>query len=219
MMLRVGLCVGFLLLISVQGIRGDAPVGPVLRQPHLIVVDQDGVTTVMGRDIVSLLKENKCSHDLMLDYLYSDEGQELFPEELTNPSSNAYVQVYDGNIVLLSLVYHAEHFDAMCEADVIKDLTSLSFCEDLKVEKAFEESFILEFNDTLTKYGFVELVRLAGRLHALRGEEDCKDICGGKFKTVLCKAFTEIAAFFTVQVIKEELSELEGFMDTRLNHF
>ena len=191
--LQFSFCASFLLLI------GGIAALPKLRSPHLET--NDGL--LMAVDIVAVLKDIKCSHDLLLDYLYSDAGHRLWPKELTNPTSEAYVKVYDGNIELLSLLNHVDLLKTMCEADVIKDLSSMKYCDEQDIEEMIEKSFISEFNETLTKLGLMDLLELAAVLQGLQGQDECEDICGGEFKTVLCKAFTEMAAFMTQQMIFE----------------
>lgn len=181
-----------------------------LLPPHIMVRDDKAHKTVMDKDIVGFLKEIKCPFDGDLELLYSDRGRPFLKsvlQEGTAPTSTTtmtYRSVYNGNIVLLSLIRGNGWTENMCDDEVIGDLSSHLFCSELKKEELLEKGFVQVLRDTLTKLGFNRAVRVAIGLQSIRGEKECEKICGGHHKSVLCMAFTELSVFLMEQAIDYE---------------
>ena len=193
-----------LLLVVYRAAALPAPVSDTFRSPHLEIDGGAGGTRYMNEDIAAFLKSMDCPFDLTLDYLYSDLGRRIFPPELAHSPTQAYRDVYNGNIDLLSLINDAGWLGQLCNGGVIKDLSSLKFCSELKVEELFESSFVLTMQETLKRMGFNETVHLASELQQLKEADECAEMCGGRYKSVLCKAFTEMSVFLVDQVLKYE---------------
>lgn len=194
------------LLFTYRAAPAPAPESPALHPPHLEVSDEEGRTIFMTKDMTVFLKEADCPRDRKLDLLYSDMGRKYFTDELKSASNiQTFIDVYNGNIDLLSLIVHySDWFEELCAKEIIRDLTTEIFCSELIVEEFLEASFILSMNDTLTRLGFGDLMHSASELQRLKGEEECEEVCGGRYKNALCLAFTAMSTFLMDQVIKYE---------------
>ena len=192
------LCLLPLLLFTHRTASAPSPAAasPALRPPHLEVSDADGRTTIMDKDISTFLKDLKCPHDLKLELIYSDEGRKYYPFNLKSGS------IYNGNIDLLSLIHDNEWLRELCDKNIIKDLSSEDFCSELVIEEFLEASFILSMNSTLRELGFSDLMQSASELQRLKGDKQCTEECGGKYKSAMCIAFTAMSTFLMDQAIK-----------------
>ena len=175
-----------------------------LYSPHLWV--NDG--TAMPLDIVTYLRKVvKCPFDIVLDNLYGDAAVEFFPLELTHSTSSAYIDVYNGNIVLLSAIYQHRWLGKMCADGIIKDLTSIHYCSVLETEKNLVKQLVTVLSEYFPNASLTEAVT---KLANLKEGEECEEMCGKPYKNAMCNGVIEMALFLVDQMFAETQQKQKG---------
>ena len=187
-------------LFSVLATVLAVPVVPPkkLLPPYLSL---DGTAT--KKDITEVLDDAKCEYDRELTLCYSKIGVKFLPG-IGTPTPT-FVNLYNGNIELLWMISHLGWLKDMCEQDVLKDLSSLHFCSNLKSEETFEHELIRIMGKTMSVLQLTEVTDFASSLDRMRGKDECLRVCGGRYNSVLCGMFTELANFIVFQENKVEL--------------
>ncbi|CAI8052403.1 hypothetical protein GBAR_LOCUS28660 [Geodia barretti] len=195
----------FLLLTIVVALPVAVPRKKLLLRPYLKLPGRgDSTGNVPGTksDITTVLNELGCDYDNMLTLFYSSKGVGFLPE--FRAPTPAFVHLYNGNIELLWMINNQMWLKDMCEEGVLADLSSLPFCSNLDTEDALEKGFISSMSSTLSTLELTDIIQFASDLQKLKGKEECMHVCGDKFKSVLCSAFTELSTFLMNQVIKPD---------------
>ena len=171
-----------------------------LYSPHLWINGR-----AMPLDIVTYLREVlKCPFDIVLDNLYGDAAVEFFPLELTH---SAYVDVYNGNIVLLSVIYGHQWLGKMCADGIIKDLTSIHYCSVLETEKNLEKELVTVLSEQFPNASLTETIT---KLASLKEGEECEEMCGKPYKNAMCNGVIEMTMFLMDQMFAETQQKQKG---------
>jgi hypothetical protein len=199
----------FLLLTIVVALPVAVPEKKkLLLRPYLKLPGRgDSTGNVPKSDITTVLNQLGCDYDNMLTLFYSSKGVGFLPE--FRAPTPAFVHLYNGNIELLWMINNQMWLKDMCEEGVLADLSSLPFCSNLDTEDALEKGFISSMSSTLSILGFTDIIQFASDLQKLKGKEECMLVCGDRFKSVLCSAFTGLSTFLMNQVIKIDLKNSE----------
>ena len=180
------------------------PVSKKLRQPYLELSGGAPGAPRQQVEIGEALKKLHCHYDNKLNLFYSRAGRGFLPQLRSSPSQ-AFVDLYNGNIELLQLILNMGKMEVLCANDVIQSLSSIPFCSILESEELLEQSFIASMNDTFNAMGLVDVIKFASDLHQLRGKQECLSVCGSRFNSVLCNAFVEMSLFIMDQIIESDL--------------
>jgi hypothetical protein len=199
----------FLLLTIVVALPVAVPEKKkLLLRPYLKLPGRgDSTGNVPKSDITTVLNQLGCDYDNMLTLFYSSKGVGFLPE--FRAPTPAFVHLYNGNIELLWMINNQMWLKDMCEEGVLADLSSLPFCSNLDTEDALEKGFISSMSSTLSILGFTDIIQFASDLQKLKGKEECMLVCGDRFKSVLCSAFTGLSTFLMNQVIKIDLKNYD----------
>ena len=159
-------------------------------------------TTVVKQDIITCLREMKCPYDKILDALYLDKAMPYFPLQFS--TSTAFVDVYNGNVVVLSLLYLHGWLDKMCADGIIKSLAHFDYCSELKTGTKLDETLLQVLSGGYSYFHFPQTLQ---RLANLKKVEECEDMCGTPHKSALCKAFTDMAVFLMDRLLAANLTK------------
>jgi hypothetical protein len=167
-----------------------------LYSPHLWV---NGAP--MPLDIVTYLRRVvKCPFDIVLDNLYGDAAVDFFPYELKHSTSSAYVDVYNGNINLLSAIYQRGWLKEMCAEKIIADLTSIQYCSMLEAEKSLVKQLVIVLSGRFSNASLTETIT---KLANLKEGKECDEMCGKPYKNAMCNGVIEMTTFLMDQMFAE----------------
>ena len=145
----------------------------------------------MDLDITSFYASKRCPFDSQLAFIFSDAGSKFSEKTLKDPTGSTH-GVYNAIIDLFSVIEYVGWTDSMCEDEILKSVSTHTFCSDLSVEKLLEkenEKFLVAIEK---KYPVVFTV--ARDLQGMNDKE-CAMKCGGVQASVLCKTFTLLNVF------------------------
>ena len=175
-----------------------------LYSPHLWVNDGQA----MPLDIVTYLRKVvKCPFDIVLDNLYGDAAVDFFPYELIHSTTSAYVDVYNGNINLLSAIYQRGWLKKMCADGIIADLTSLNYCSMLETEKNLVKQLVIVLSGRFPDASLTETIT---KLANLKEGEECEEMCGKPYKNAMCNGVIEMTMFLIDQMFAETQQKQKG---------
>lgn len=179
-------------IVHVQGV----PVPPSFLPPHLFLLNK-GEAVPMDQDIVTFLKAVPCKFDLVIDFLFRDVSMAFFPRAITPDGYH----IYNSNIYLLSMINARQLTEKMCRLEILKDFTSIKFCDDLAMEEYFvEEDFVSISSAMGSRLGFTELTDVAKGLKSIGSPKECDSMCGGRYMSSLCRMFTALSHFFVKEL-------------------
>jgi hypothetical protein len=178
------------------------PSAEALLLPYLDVSVDGGQSKIV---ISKLLRVLECDYDIQLDLFFSPEGWDFIPE-MKSPTQT-FTVLYNGNIQLLWIIQEFQWTKDMCDAGTLKDLAAVKFCSDLNDEQG-EDDIILSQSHMLAELHLTDVITFASDIQKLKGKDECEEVCGGKYVSVLCKAFTEMSLYVVDKVIKKSIDSL-----------
>ena len=172
---------------------------PELLSPYLDLGGSDG-----RKEVSRLLRELDCDTNNIFDFLYTQSGPGILLSSQATSRTRELVDLYNGNVELLQLIYAMGWVEEMCSEGILSTLSSVEFCSEVELEETLEDVFISKMNEVIDctkgcrcRQGF------AADLQKMKKKDDCMELCGNSFVSVLCTAFTKMSTFIMDKVIEK----------------